>query len=101
MILHEFISYDILRVIWWALMGVLLIGFALTDGFDMGVGALLPFVAKTDTERRVAINTIGPVWRAIRFGSSSAVARSSPLGHRSMPSASRASTLRCSSSSRR
>jgi cytochrome d ubiquinol oxidase subunit II len=40
----------------------LLIGFALTDGFDMGVGALLPFVAKTDTERRVVINTVGPVW---------------------------------------
>ncbi|MCK8482942.1 cytochrome d ubiquinol oxidase subunit II [Aliiroseovarius sp. S2029] len=62
MILHEFISYDVLRVIWWALLGVLLIGFALTDGFDMGVGALLPFVAKTDTERRLAINTVGPVW---------------------------------------
>jgi cytochrome d ubiquinol oxidase subunit II len=51
-----------LRVIWWALLGVLLIGFALTDGFDMGVGALLPFVAKTDVERRVVINTVGPVW---------------------------------------
>jgi len=62
MILHELISYDVLRVIWWALLGVLLIGFALTDGFDMGVGALLPFVGKTDTERRMAINTVGPVW---------------------------------------
>ena len=62
MILHELIDYEILRVIWWALLGVLLIGFAMTDGFDMGVGALLPFVAKSDTERRVAINTVGPVW---------------------------------------
>jgi cytochrome d ubiquinol oxidase subunit II len=62
MILYELIDFDILRVIWWALLGVLLIGFALTDGFDMGVGALLPFVAKTDIERRVAINTVGPVW---------------------------------------
>ncbi|WP_323769994.1 cytochrome d ubiquinol oxidase subunit II [Antarctobacter sp.] len=62
MILFELIDFDTLRVIWWALLGVLLIGFALTDGFDMGVGALLPFVAKTDVERRVAINTIGPVW---------------------------------------
>ncbi|MBV7393649.1 cytochrome d ubiquinol oxidase subunit II [Mameliella sediminis] len=62
MILYELIDYDTLRVIWWALLGVLLIGFALTDGFDMGVGALLPFVAKTDVERRVAINTVGPVW---------------------------------------
>lgn len=62
MILFELIPYDVLRVIWWLLLGVLLIGFALTDGFDMGVGALLPFVDKTDVERRVAINTVGPVW---------------------------------------
>ena len=62
MILYEMIDFDVLRVIWWALLGVLLIGFALTDGFDMGVGALLPFVAKTDVERRMAINTVGPVW---------------------------------------
>lgn len=62
MILHELIDYATLRLIWWALLGVLLIAFALTDGFDMGVGALLPFVAKTDTERRLVINTIGPVW---------------------------------------
>ena len=62
MILSELISYDVLRVIWWLLLGVLLIGFALTDGFDMGVGALLPFIGKTDTERRVIINTVGPVW---------------------------------------
>ncbi len=62
MILHELMSYELLRMIWWGLLGFLLIGFALTDGFDMGVGALLPFVGKTDVERRVAINTIGPVW---------------------------------------
>lgn len=62
MILHELISYDILRMIWWLLIGVLLIGFAVTDGFDLGVGTLLPFVARTDMERRVVINTIGPVW---------------------------------------
>ncbi|AYD04321.1 cytochrome d ubiquinol oxidase subunit II [Neorhizobium sp. NCHU2750] len=55
-------SYETLRIIWWILLGVLLIGFAVMDGFDMGVGALLPFVAKEDIERRVAINTIGPVW---------------------------------------
>ncbi|WP_238368436.1 cytochrome d ubiquinol oxidase subunit II [Mesobacterium pallidum] len=62
MILHELIDFEILRVIWWVLLGVLLTGFALTDGFDMGVGALLPFVARTDVERRQAINTVGPVW---------------------------------------
>lgn len=62
MILHTLLDYDVLRVIWWLLLGVLLIGFAVTDGFDLGVGALLPFVARTDLERRVVINTIGPVW---------------------------------------
>lgn len=62
MILHEFMTFEVLRVIWWLLLGVLLIGFALTDGFDMGVGALLPFVGHNDTERRIVINTIGPVW---------------------------------------
>lgn len=56
------IDYATLRVLWWALVGILLIGFALTDGFDMGVGALLPFVAKTDAERRMVINTVGPTW---------------------------------------
>jgi cytochrome d ubiquinol oxidase subunit II len=62
MILHELLSYEFLRIVWWLLLGVLLIGFAVTDGFDMGVGALIPFVGKTDVERRVAINTVGPVW---------------------------------------
>ncbi len=62
MILHELISYDVLRLVWWALLGVLLIGFAVMDGFDLGVGMLLPFVGRTDVERRVVINTVGPVW---------------------------------------
>lgn len=62
MILHELISYDVLRVIWWLLLGVLLVGFAVTDGFDLGTGTLLPFVARSDLERRVVINTVGPVW---------------------------------------
>jgi cytochrome d ubiquinol oxidase subunit II len=56
------IDYEILRLIWWLLLGVLLIGFAIMDGFDLGVATLLPFVARTDVERRVAINAIGPVW---------------------------------------
>lgn len=55
-------DYEVLRVIWWALVGVLLIGFAVTDGFDMGVGALLPFVGRKDDERRVMINAIAPHW---------------------------------------
>lgn len=56
------LDYEILRLIWWLFLGVLLIGFAIMDGFDLGVAALLPVVARTDSERRVAINTIGPVW---------------------------------------
>src|ERR1039457_7241369 len=56
------VDYEILRVIWWLFLSVLLIGFAITDGFDLGVATLLPCVARTETERRVAINTIGPVW---------------------------------------
>ncbi|MBU2917969.1 cytochrome d ubiquinol oxidase subunit II [Psychrosphaera sp. F3M07] len=56
------IDYETLRVIWWVLVGVLLIGFAVTDGFDLGVGALLTLVGRTDKERRVMINTIGPHW---------------------------------------
>ena len=56
------IDYETLRLIWWFLLGFLLAGFAVFDGFDFGVGALLPWVARTDGERRVVINTIGPVW---------------------------------------
>jgi cytochrome d ubiquinol oxidase subunit II len=55
-------DYEMLRLIWWALMGTLLIGFALTDGFDLGVAALLPFVGRTDAERRMVINSVGPTW---------------------------------------
>ena len=56
------LDYPTLRVIWWGLLGVLLIGFALTDGWDLGIGALLPFVARNDVERRMAINCAGPTW---------------------------------------
>ncbi len=62
MILHTLIDYDTLRLIWWLLIGVLLVGFAVTDGFDLGSGMLLPFVARNDLERRVVINSVGPVW---------------------------------------
>ena len=56
------LDYPTLRVIWWGLVGVVLIGFAIMDGFDMGVAALLPFVAKSDSERRAVINTVGATW---------------------------------------
>jgi cytochrome d ubiquinol oxidase subunit II len=53
-------DYETLKVIWWVFVGVLIIGFALTDGFDFGVGMMLPFLGKTDDERRVLIHVIGP-----------------------------------------
>ncbi len=56
------LDYEALRVIWWGLLGVLLIGFAIFDGFDLGVAMLLHFVGRNDRERRVLINAIGPVW---------------------------------------
>ncbi|TQT09147.1 cytochrome d ubiquinol oxidase subunit II [Xanthomonas perforans] len=56
------LDYTTLRVIWWLLLGVLLSGYAVMGGFDLGVGALLPFVASNDAERRLVINTVGPVW---------------------------------------
>jgi cytochrome bd ubiquinol oxidase subunit II len=59
---HTMIDYTALKLIWWLLVGVLLIGFAIMDGHDMGVGALLPFVGRDDDERRVLINTVGPHW---------------------------------------
>ena len=55
-------SYELLRLIWWALPGILLIGFAVTDGYDLGSAVLSPFVARTDLERRQLLNTIGPYW---------------------------------------
>ncbi|MGA9032659.1 MAG: cytochrome d ubiquinol oxidase subunit II [Sulfuricaulis sp.] len=55
-------DYETLRVIWWVLIGALFVGFALTDGFDMGVGTLLPFLGRNNDERRVMINTVGPHW---------------------------------------
>lgn len=56
------LDYGTLRLVWWLLLGVLLIGFAIMGGFDLGVAALLPAVARTDEERRVALNLVGPVW---------------------------------------
>jgi cytochrome bd ubiquinol oxidase subunit II len=56
------IDYEVLRLIWWALLGILLIGFAVMGGMDLGMGALMPAVARTEDERRVLINLIGPTW---------------------------------------
>ena len=56
------LDYPTLKIIWWLLIGVLLIGFAVMDGHDMGVATLLPFAGRDDEERRVIINTVGPHW---------------------------------------
>jgi cytochrome bd ubiquinol oxidase subunit II len=56
------LDYPTLKIIWWLLIGVLLIGFAIMDGHDMGVATLLPFAGRSDMERRVIINTVGPHW---------------------------------------
>lgn len=56
------IDYEVLRFVWWLLIGVLLIGFAVTNGFDMGVGMLSRILGRTDTERRVMINVVAPHW---------------------------------------
>ena len=55
-------DYATLKLIWWLLVGVLLVGFAILDGFDLGVCILLPFVGRSDVERRVMLNAIGPTW---------------------------------------
>jgi len=56
------LNYETLRVIWWLILGVLLIGFAVTDGFDMGVCAIFRFVGRTDEERRALLESVEPVW---------------------------------------
>lgn len=56
------LDYETLRVIWWLLIGILLIGFAIMDGFDLGVAMWLPCLTRTEMERRVLINSIAPTW---------------------------------------
>ena len=56
------LDYGTLRVVWWLLLGVLLIGFAIMDGFDLGLGATFRFLGRTDAERRVLIGSFEPVW---------------------------------------
>jgi len=55
-------DWQTLAVVWFLIEGALLIGYAILDGFDLGVGILHPFVPADDRERRIAINSIGPLW---------------------------------------
>jgi cytochrome d ubiquinol oxidase subunit II len=56
------LDYATLRVVWWLIIGVLLIGFAITDGFDLGLGASFTFLGRTDAERRALLSSVEPVW---------------------------------------
>ncbi len=53
---------DVLRNIWFILIGVLLAGYSILDGFDLGVGVLFPFLARSEGEKRELLQAIGPVW---------------------------------------
>src|SRR3569832_1047702 len=55
-------SYEFLQTLWFILIAVLWIGFYFLEGFDFGVGMLLPFLGRKDEERRVIINAIGSTW---------------------------------------
>jgi cytochrome d ubiquinol oxidase subunit II len=55
-------DYATLRVIWWLIIGVLLMGFAIMDGFDLGVGASFTYLGRTDAERRAVLASVEPVW---------------------------------------
>src|SRR5262252_203232 len=56
------LDYATLRVIWWVLLGALLIGFAVMDGFDLGVAALFRWLGRGDDERRAVLESVEPVW---------------------------------------
>ena len=56
------LEYETLRVIWWLLLGILLIGFAATDGFDLGTAALVRVLGRDDDERRCVLETVEPIW---------------------------------------
>ncbi|STK07405.1 cytochrome d ubiquinol oxidase subunit 2 [Escherichia coli] len=88
------IDYEVLRFIWWLLVGVLLIGFAVTDGFDMGVGMLTRFLGRNDTERRIMINSIAPHWDGNQVWLITRAAHSLLPGRWSMPLRSPASMWR-------
>ena len=62
MIAFALLDYDSLTFIWFVLLGVLICGYAILDGFDLGVGILHPFVARDDQQRRLVMNSIGPLW---------------------------------------
>ena len=91
-------DYLTLKIIWWVFVGVLLIGFALLGGFDLGIGALLPFVARTDPQRRVMLNTIGPTWEGNQVAASTTSIRGVCDGYPLIVGSNSAILLRCDTS---
>ena len=83
-----------LQITWFIIVAIFWTGFFVLEGFDLGVGILHMVVGKTDTERRVAINTIGPFWTPTRCGSSWAAQPSSQRSRPGTPPGSRRSTWR-------
>ncbi len=73
-------DYDTLRVVWWLFLGLLLIGFAITDGFDLGVAVLLSFLGRDDEQRRVLLNAVGPTWEGNQVWFVTAAVHCSRLG---------------------
>jgi len=61
------LNYETLRFIWWLILGVLLMGFAVTDGFDMGVCAIFKFVGRDDDERRALLESVEPVCQRVKI----------------------------------
>ncbi len=86
---------ETLRIIWFALIAVLWTGYLVLEGFDFGVGMLLPVAGRTDTERRVLINTIGPVWDGNEVWLLTAGGATSPPSPCGTPPCSRPSTCPC------
>jgi cytochrome d ubiquinol oxidase subunit II len=55
-------SWEALQIIWFILIGILLAGYSILDGFDLGIGTLLPFLGKKEDEKRILMSAIGPFW---------------------------------------
>ena len=64
-----FAGQPLLPTIWFVAIGIFWIGYLILDSFDLGVGMLMSIFAKNEKERRLLLNTIGPVWMVMKFGS--------------------------------
>ena len=81
-----------LNNIWFVIIAIFWVGFFILEGFDFGVGMLHSFVGKDDVERRIAVNSIGPIWDGNEVWLVVAGRRSSPPSRRGTPRCSPPST---------